>query len=77
MNLIPVQHRLIGRPDQVAAVLRAAQARGHLLGLSPAESLPGCKVAVTVTLLQPPINGDAAAGPQTVGQGLANRETRS
>jgi hypothetical protein len=52
--LRPVQHLLIGHPVQVAAVLRAAQARGHLVGMSHAEHLPGHRVAVTVTLLQPP-----------------------
>lgn len=53
-GLTPVEHRLIGRPDQVAAVLRAAQARGHLLGMSQPVALRGYRVQVTVTLLQPP-----------------------
>lgn len=53
-RLSPVQHRLIGRPAQVAAVLRAAQARGHLIGMSQPVPVSGHRVAVTVTILQPP-----------------------
>src|SRR6266542_2633493 len=53
-RLSPVQHRLIGRPHQVAAVLRAAQARGHLIGMSQPTPVSGHRVAVTITILQPP-----------------------
>ncbi len=53
-RLSPVQHRLIGRPHQVATVLRAAQARGHLIGMSQPVQVSGHRVAVTITILQPP-----------------------
>ena len=52
-RLSPVEHRLIGRPHQVAAVLRAAQARGHLIGMSQATPVSGHRVAIIVTILQP------------------------
>jgi hypothetical protein len=53
-HLVPVQHRLISKPADVATVLHAAQARGHLLGMSTPERYSNRTVAVTVTLLQPP-----------------------
>jgi hypothetical protein len=59
-RLVPVQHRLIGTPAQVATVLRSAEARGHLIGMSAPEPY-GRKVAVTVTLLQVPTKAIRAA----------------
>lgn len=52
-TLQPVTRRLIGDPVQVANVLRAARARGHLLHCGRPEPLSGHRVAITITLLEP------------------------
>jgi hypothetical protein len=49
----PVTHRLVGNPAEVANVLRAAQARGHLVRYGRPEPLSRHRVAITVTMLEP------------------------
>jgi fatty acid desaturase len=52
-RLRPVEHRLAGRPDELANVLRAAHARGHLVRYGKPRQLGGGVYAIDVTILQP------------------------
>lgn len=52
-QLRPVRTCLIGVPTEVAAALRTAQARGHLIDYGTPRALPDYRVAIDVTLLRP------------------------
>jgi hypothetical protein len=52
-NLQPVEHYLTGPADQLANVLRAADARGHLVRYGRPRKLPNGRYAIDVTLLEP------------------------
>jgi hypothetical protein len=51
--LQPVEHYLTGPADQLANVLRAADARGHLVRYGRPRKLPNGRYAIDVTLLEP------------------------
>ncbi|WP_433082728.1 hypothetical protein ACQP1P_02540 [Dactylosporangium sp. CA-052675] len=52
-DLQPVEHFLTGPAEQLANVLRAADARGHLVRYGRPQSLGGGRYAIGVTLLEP------------------------
>ena len=52
-NFTPVDHHLTGPADQLANVLRAADARGHLVRYGEPRKLPDGRYAIDVTLLEP------------------------
>ncbi|MEV8513452.1 hypothetical protein [Dactylosporangium sp. NPDC051484] len=52
-HLQPVDHYLTGPADQLANVLRAADARGHLVRYGRPRRLSEGRYAINVTLLEP------------------------
>ena len=52
-ELQPVTHYLTGHADQLANVLRAADARGHLVRYDRPRRLADDRFGITVTLLEP------------------------
>jgi hypothetical protein len=52
-HLQPVEHYLTGPADQLANVLRAADARGHLVRYGRPRKLADGRYAIDVTLLEP------------------------